>query len=322
MAELDHAGGDDFGHRGAGGFEVVAGVKVALLGRQQFADGAGHREAVVGVDVDLADAVLDAFLDVFDGDAVGLGHFAAVLVDQVDQFFRDRRAAVHDHVAVRHAAVDLGDHVHAQDLAGGLLFELVGAVARADRDGERVAAGLLDKVAGFGRVGEVVLGFLFGEAGALAVLDAAEAAELGFDRHAARVRELDDLFGHVDVVVPAGRRLAVLFEAAVHHHGREAHLDSANAGRRRVAVVLVHRDRDVRVELGRRDHQVAQVVVVRVRTRAARGLDDHRRIGLGSGHHDRLDLLHVVDVESADAVAVFGGVVEQNAHRDEGHVAI
>ena len=35
--------------------------------------------------------------------------------------------------------------------------------------------------------------------------------------------------------------------------------------------------------------------------------------------HDRLDLLQVVDVERRHAVAVFGGVVEQLAHRNEGH---
>ena len=35
--------------------------------------------------------------------------------------------------------------------------------------------------------------------------------------------------------------------------------------------------------------------------------------------HDGLDLLHVVDVEGADAVAVLGRVIEQWAKRDEGH---
>ena len=42
---------------------------------------AGHRETDVGVDVDLANAVADALLDLLDGHAVGLGDLAAVLVD-------------------------------------------------------------------------------------------------------------------------------------------------------------------------------------------------------------------------------------------------
>ena len=36
----------------------------------------------------------------------------------------------------------------------------------------------------------------------------------------------------------------------------------------------------LRVQLGRGQHQVAQVVVLRVGARAARGLDDDRRVGL------------------------------------------
>jgi hypothetical protein len=37
------------------------------------------------------------------------------------------------------------------------------------------------------------------------------------------------------------------------------------------------------------------------------------------GFHDGLDLFQVVDVEGRQAVAVFGGVVEQLAHGYEGH---
>jgi hypothetical protein len=39
----------------------------------------------------------------------------------------------------------------------------------------------------------------------------------------------------------------------------------------------------------------------------------------GGGFHDGLDLFQVVDVEGGQAVAVFGGVVEQLAHGNEGH---
>ena len=43
---------------------------------------------------------------------------------------------------------------------------------------------------------------------------------------------------------------------------------------------------------------------------------------LARGLHDRLDLLHVVDVEGPDAVAAAGGFVEELAHRDERHVRV
>ena len=76
-------------------------------------------------------------------------------------------------------------------------------------------------------------------------------------------------------------------------------------------MVLVHGDRDLRIELGGGEHQVPQVVVLRVGPGAARGLHDDRRIGLLGRLHDRLDLLHVVDVERGQAVVVFGGMIQQ-----------
>ena len=68
-------------------------------------------------------------------------HLAAVLVDDLDQLARHRRGAVHHQVRLGQALVDLLDQVHRQHLAVGLAVELVGAVAGADRDGERVDAG-------------------------------------------------------------------------------------------------------------------------------------------------------------------------------------
>ena len=73
------------------------------------------------------------------------------------------------------------------------------------------------------------------------------------------------------------------------------------------------------IQLGRREHQVAQIVVLRVRAGAAARLDDHRRLGLASGLHDRLDLLHVVHVEGGQTVVVLGGVIQKQTHRYQGH---
>ena len=46
------------------------------------------------------------------------------------------------------------------------------------------------------------------------------------------------------------------------------------------------------IELGGGQHQVPQVVVLRVGAGAARGLHDDGRLGLLGRLHDRLDLLH------------------------------
>ena len=86
------------------------------------------------------------------------------------------------------------------------------------------------------------------------------------------------------------------------------------------AVVLVHDDRDVGMGLDGGLDQVAQEGLAGILAGAGGALHDHRAVGLVGGLHDGLDLLQVVDVEGGQAVAVFGGVVEQLAHGYEGHV--
>jgi hypothetical protein len=96
-------------------------------------------------------------------------------------------------------------------------------------------------------------------------------------------------------------------------------LDCSHADCRRLAVVLVHDDRDVRVGFDCRVDQVTQEGFAGVFTGASRSLHDHRRVdSVGSGH-DGLHLFQVVDVESRDAVAVFSSVVQQLTHGYEGH---
>ena len=172
-----------------------------------------------------------------------------------------------------------------------------------------------DERDGLVRIGQVHL------AGAMAVLDPAERADLALDRDAARVGILDDLLRDRDVVVERRRGLAVCLERAVHHHAREAEIDRGDAGRGLVSVIEVERDGDLGIELDGGLHQVPEEAVVRVRPGAARRLDDHGRGRLTRCLHDRLDLLHVVDVEGPDAVAAAGGFVEELAHRDERHGA-
>ena len=103
---------------------------------------------------------------------------------------------MHDQMRVGQAAVDFLDHVHGQHVAVRLARELVGAVAGAHGDGQRVDAGLvheIDGLIGIGQqlvVGELAFGavavFLFAHAG----FERAEHAEFAFDRDA-------DPMGHV-----------------------------------------------------------------------------------------------------------------------------
>ncbi len=164
-------------------------------------------------------------------------------------------------------------------------------------------------LAGHGAVGAVAV-FLV----ALHGFERTEHAQFGFDGHADRVRELDDFSRDFDVVFVAGDALAVGFERAVHHHRGEARADRGHADGRRLAVILVHDDRDVRIGFDGGVDQVAQEGFAGVLARAGRGLHDHRAVDRVGGSHDGLHLFEVVDVECRQAVAVFGGMVQQLTH--------
>ena len=236
-----------------------------------------------------------------------------------------RRRAVHHQVRVGDLRVDGGDTVDGQDVAGGLARELVGAVAGADGDGERVDAGAGHEVArlhGVGQqhvVGELACGADAVFLARLARLQRAQAAQFALDRDADGVCHLAHASRHVDVVVVAGGGLGVFAQRAVHHHAGEARADGLQAHGRAGAVVLVQHDGQARVRLSRGQHHVAQVGLARVLARAGRGLQDHRAVGGLGRLHDGLDLLQVVDVEGGHAVAVAGGMVQHGAQVDEGH---
>src|SRR5208337_2242366 len=66
LAELRHALGNHLLHGLAGGLHVVARIELLGLGPEHLANRSGHGQAVVGVDVDLAYAVANAELDLFD----------------------------------------------------------------------------------------------------------------------------------------------------------------------------------------------------------------------------------------------------------------
>ena len=209
--------------------------------------------------------------------------------------------------------------------SGGLARELVGAVGRADGDGEGVELRGLDEVGGLIRVREELFARHDG-VGAMAVFlvalhrfEGAEAAEFAFDGDADAVGHFNHATGDFDVVVVGGDRLAVGHEGAVHHDGGEAHADGALADGRALAVVLMHAHGDVRIGLDGGRDQMAKEVLAGILAGAGGGLHDHGGADFARGGHDGLNLFEVVDIESRNAVAVFGGVIEQLTHGDECH---
>ena len=214
-------------------------------------------------------------------------------------------------------AVDFLDHVHGKDLAIRLARELVGAVRGPHRDRQRVDLGGANEIDRLVRVSQqlIVADFAFDAVAVLllaaAMFERAEHTELALHRRADPVRHVDDAPGNIDIVVVIRRGLGVGLQRTVHHHRSEAVLKRGGAGGFLIAMILMQAQRDLRIHLLQRVDHLRQHDVVGVAARAARRLDDHRRVDRGRGVHDRQPLLHVVDVECRHAVAVLGGMIEQ-----------
>ena len=275
---------------GAGGLEIGAGIEALGVLVKVLADGGSHCKAQVGIDVDLADGHGSGLAQHLFGDADGVGHLAAVLVDDADELLRHGGSAVQHDGEAGQTLRDLLENVEAElGLRAGL--ELVRAVARADGDGETVAAG----------AGHEFLDILGTGVGAVlgldvdVVLHARERAELGLNDDTVVVRVFDDLAGESDVVLEG-------LAAAVDHDGGEAAVDAALAELKAVTVVQMQGDRKTGLQLGGLD-ELDKIGVVGVGTRAAGDLQDDGSLDLGRGLGDALDDLHVVDVERADGIA-------------------
>ena len=78
-------------------------------------------------------------------------------------------------------------------------------------------------------------------------------------------------------------------------------------------MVLMHADRDMRIGFHCCFHHLAQKCFAGIFTRAGRGLQNHWAVAGIRCLHDGQNLLQVVDVESRQAIAVFGSVVQQLA---------
>jgi hypothetical protein len=142
----------------------------------------------------------------------------------------------------------------------------------------------------------------------------AQAAQFTFHRHTHFVGHVHHTAGHIDVVAKVGRGLAIFQQRAVHHHRRKPQIDRTLANRRALAVVLVHDQRNMGPLLGSSLDQMLDEGLTSVLACARAGLQDDRGTDFVGGGHDGLDLLQIVDVESWNAVAVDGGMVQQLAH--------
>lgn len=77
-----------------GGFQILAGIKVIRMLREVFADIAGHSQTDIGVDIDLTYCKLSCLTKLLFRNTYCIGHIAAVLVNHLNKFLRNRRGTV------------------------------------------------------------------------------------------------------------------------------------------------------------------------------------------------------------------------------------
>ena len=100
---LDHVLDGD-----TGGLQILTRIEMIRMLVEVLTDAGGHREAQVGVNVDLADSAAGSLTQLLLGNADRIGHFAAVLVDDLYEFLRHGgRAMQHD----RESRQTFGDFV-------------------------------------------------------------------------------------------------------------------------------------------------------------------------------------------------------------------
>ena len=223
----------------ASGLEILTGIEVTGVLVEVLADGGGHGETAVGVDVDLADGALGGFAELLLGDTYGIGEFATVGVDGVNLVLGYAAGTVEYDGETGELLFNLVQDVESEgrrnELAGlrvaGALFgsELVSAVAGTDGDGEAVATAAGAEIDYF--LGLGVVAYL----GCYLVLYAGENTEFGFYGNVVSVSVFYDLLGEGDV-------LLVRQCGAVNHDTGETKVAATLAEFKTVTVVKVEAD--------------------------------------------------------------------------------
>ena len=171
-------------------------------------------------------------------------------------------------------------------------FELVSAVAGSDRDRQRINAGPLNKL--FYLIGVCEHSLVGVDADC--VLDACQCSQLSLDNGAVLVRILSDALGLRNVV------LKIMAGIIDHDRGKSA-VDALFANSKVCAVVQMQSDRDLGIQLHSSLNEFLKVNRIRILSCARRSLQDHGGLELSCCLGDRLNDLHVVDIECTYCIA-------------------
>ena len=292
--------------------EVLAWVEPVWVLGEDAADGAGHDDTAIGVDVDLADSRLGSLTELLLWDADSSWHVAAVLVDHGDVLLWDGGGAVENDWEAWKLLFDLVKDVKA-DLSLVAWWELVCTMGGTDGDSKGVNTSALDEV----------FDFLWASVDVLCslniVLNTSKNAKFTLDSDVVflGVSELANLLGEGNVIL-------IREVGAVDHDRAEAVFDAGLAELEGVTMVKVENDWDelvLRMDLlgilSSSLSHVAEHGLVGVLAGTSRDLKDYWRFSLNSSRDDSLELLHVGEVVARDSIATVDGLSEHIFRVDE-----
>ena len=160
MRKLDQLVLDQFLDGGAGGLQVLPGIELVGMLGEELADGAGHSQAQVGVNIDLAHGAAGGLTELLLGDANGIGHLAAVGIDHLYKLLGHGRGAVEHDGEAGQASDNLVEDVEAQD--GGFTSVMIDASSKPFAENIEITKKVVEYAHDHGVVVEAELGSLAG----------------------------------------------------------------------------------------------------------------------------------------------------------------
>jgi len=300
-----------------GRLQVLTRIKLRGVVIEELADGAGHGQTQIGVNVDLADSHGSGLAQLLGRNTDSVRHVAAVLVDHLHVLLRNGRRTVQNDGESRQTLGDVLQNVETQRrrnqnallVAGALLrLELISTVAGTDSNGQRVATGLGDELLDFLRASvRRILG-----RNADIILNTGQRAQLSLDDDAVIVGVLNDLLGDLNIL---SERLG----GSIDHDGGKAAVNAGLASLKAVAVIQMQTDGQASLDDSSLD-QLGQISVVGISASALGNLQDEGSVDFHSSLSDTLNDLHVVDVESTDGVAAVISFLKHLSSSDQWHI--
>ena len=186
-------------------------------------------------------------------------------------------------------------------------LEFISAVAGADGDGKGIHTGAGNEFLYLGRIGKLSVRLTDIDS----VLDARQLAQLTLNHDAAVMGIFHDLAGHGNILLKAQL-------GAVDHDGGKTAVDAVLADLEAVAVIEMQGDGNIGIQYGSL-YQLGEVNMLGVLAGAGRDLQNHGSLLQLGSLGDRLNDLHVIDIEGADGIAALVGFAEHFLSSDQWH---